>query len=183
MKIEKFKEQQRELFEQFGGSGEPKKPQKLFGGEKRFFLSVSRDTLLLALILSLMAALLFYATGVEIGRHRQKMLPVAEKKEAPPQPVVKQPIPAVVPVSPKPKTAPQPVLSGAYTIQVISYRQTGPAERTLGNLKKRGIPAFVVTGPGGAVAVCVGSFAKASEAQQQLKELKQLYPDCFLRKK
>ena len=194
MKIDHFKEQQRELFEEFKGEEAPKKPPKIFGREKRFLLSVSFDTLLLGIVLSLMTALLLYAVGVEIGRRQKRMLPVVEKREL--LPTVETKVPPAQPPqeTPKPKQVQQkpnlkpivqqPLLIGAYTIQVASYRQTGPAQKALEPLKKKGYGAFLLTDSGSAkIAVCVGNFAKAPEAQRQLKELKQMYPDCFVRKR
>ena len=165
MKIENIKEQQRELFEQFGRGETPKKPSKIFGREKRFLLSVSLDMLLLYFILSLMVALLLYAAGVEIGRRHQRIVPVVEKGQTAPivqpeiaPPVVSIPLPrskeapkpkqaqlARPPVSEPKKQKPvpqQPVPGAPYTIQVASYRQSGPAGKAVETLKKRGIPPF-----------------------------------------
>ena len=186
MKIENIKEQQRELFDQFEQGEAPRKASRIFGKEKRFSLSVSFDMLLLYLILSLMVALLVYAAGVEIGRRNQRMLPV--KASAIPLPRVKETqkpkrASAAFPAAPQAKPV-SPPPAGVYTIQVASYRQTGPAEKAMEALKQKGYAGFILTESGSdKIAVCVGNFAKVAEAQPKLKELKSLHPDCFVRKR
>ena len=199
MKIDKFTEQQRELFEQFEGA-EKKRPLRMFGKrEERFSFSVSLDTLLLSGALLLTIAVILYSVGVEIGREHQKTVPVlkqparAEVKQPPPTP---EPVPAP---SAKPAPAPKPLkatqkpavsppaqpppsLSGSYTIQILSFGQRRPAEKALETLRQRGYSGFLLTGPR-ATAVCVGNFARASDAQTQLRELQRLYPGSFVRKK
>ena len=190
MKIDHFKEQQRELFEEFKGEEAPKKPSKIFGRERRFLLSVSFDTLLLVVVLALMTALLLYAAGVEIGRRQGGLLPTVKTESSPMQPPKETPKPKQTQQKPslKPQEAKpvvqQPPLIGPYTIQVASYRQTGPAQKALEPLKKKGYAPFLLTDSGSAtIAVCVGNFAKVADAQQTLKELKRLYSDCFVRKR
>ena len=194
MKIEKFMEQQKELFDQFEGTEEKKKSLRGVTREERFSFSVSFDTLLLGGILLLMVSVLIYSTGVEIGRHHQKMLPVNPQGVSL-QSVAPPPVTVVLPASkpasqsvaktvekPTVKVVPKTEKGGGVTIQVLSYRQSQPAEQALSVLRKKGYAAFLLTTPQG-VVVCVGNFAKSSEAQPTLKELKALYPDCFVRKK
>ena len=193
MMIEKFTEQQKELFGQFEGTQEKRKSSKLLGKEERLSLSVSFDTLLLFGILLVMVCVLIYSTGVEIGRHHQKMLPVNEQKEAERKEkegaLLQSPesLPPSIPLQvskplPKPVEKKPAEKKGEYTIQVLSYRQSQPAEQALSTLRKKGFSAFFLTGPQG-IAVCVGNFTNSSEAQKTFKELKTLYPDCFIRKR
>jgi len=203
MKIEKFTEQQRELFEQFEGA-EKKKPLRMFGKrEERLSFSVSLDTLLLSGALLLTIAAVLYSVGVEIGREHQRMVPVLKqpatvevKPSLPtPEPVSApsaapsiKPAPAPKPLKATQKPAvsppaqPPPSLSGSYTIQILSFGQRRPAEKALETLRQRGYSGFLLTGPR-ATAVCVGNFARASDAQTQLRELQRLYPGSFVRKK
>jgi len=183
MKTEKFTERQKELFEEFEARRE-KKPLGALGDQPRklsFF--VSTDALLLVGILLLTAAIVVYAVGVEIGRRHHRMIPIVEdveKKEAvtplPSRPAVSlsQPSPTL---KAKGGTSPS---KGGYTIQVAHYRQSGPAQRTVEALRKKGYSAFLDTSSTG-VSVCVGEFKKNSEAQTSLSELRKLYPDAFVR--
>jgi cell division septation protein DedD len=100
-------------------------------------------------------------------------------------------MPAAVPVpepKPKPKPKPKPVKTAQsaskYTIQVATFGTGASAKKEMARLKKKGYRPFVINGlnrRGKFSKICVGSYESISDAAGDLKKLKKIYGDCFVR--
>lgn len=171
---------------------------------KKEGIVVPVDTSILLSVVFILLFALVFSWGVERGRNlaRENLPPEKEKTEAEQTekmkakpaslPETKQSLPEQTRETVKEKsepslaraserkTKPQPdkVL---YRIQVASFRTSSSAQKEAEKLKSRGFP--VNTNQSGNYAVVyVGNFKERSEAEAKLKKLKNLYPDCILRK-
>jgi len=90
----------------------------------------------------------------------------------------------VKPVAPKVKqSAAQP--HGVYAIQALSSKNKEMTEKEIAKLKKKGLPAYLVTmdleNKGVWYRIYVGKFAEKKQAENYLPTVKQIYGDCFIR--
>ncbi len=87
--------------------------------------------------------------------------------------------PAVPEPSPAAAVAPKP-----YAIQLYSFKDLGRAQATLEELKKKDLPAYLMTQDlkekGIWHKIWVGGYATRDEAAQGLVEMRKTYPDCFI---
>lgn len=68
-----------------------------------------------------------------------------------------------------------------YTIQVVSYRTQTQADKEASQLMRQGF-AVKVSPQGAYFVVCVGEYANRAEADKDLRALKKIYNDSYLRK-
>lgn len=68
-----------------------------------------------------------------------------------------------------------------YTVQAVAYRSQSRAQSEVAQLTQKGYAARMVV-QGTLYVVCVGEYAGRSEAQKDLRALKRIYPDSYLRK-
>ncbi|MFA5060463.1 MAG: SPOR domain-containing protein [Candidatus Omnitrophota bacterium] len=71
--------------------------------------------------------------------------------------------------------------SGAYTIQVASYKKIEVARREAGRLTGKGHDIFVLP-KGNYAIICVGKFSNEGQAKALLSKLRQTYKDCLVRR-
>ncbi len=92
-----------------------------------------------------------------------------------------QPAAAPRPTAP---TAPKSVAISPrkpYTVQAVAYRSQSRAQSEVAQLTQKGYAARMVV-QGTLYVVCVGEYSSRYEAQKDLRALKRIYPDSYLRK-
>jgi cell division septation protein DedD len=72
------------------------------------------------------------------------------------------------------------ILKDFYTVQVASFKQEKYAKQEAMNLKQKGYQIFVIP-KGQHSIVCVGRFAKKTEAVAMSGKLRRFYKDCVVR--
>ena len=72
--------------------------------------------------------------------------------------------------------------SGAYTVQVASYKFEGPAQRAADLLKQKGFKDVYVLPKGSYTIVCVGNFQRKEDSSDTRRQLKSLYRDSLVRR-
>lgn len=186
--------QQQELFDEFvvvkktrgrffGVLNKFNKP--IFQPHKITF-SVSRESLVIALIGLVLAMCVIFSVGVERGRGLGGA--VVEVPE-PVQPAVAVTVPAVVTAEvPKEVAAAKasaPKQTSAenkpYTIQVASYKTRDLAEKETSKLKASGYQADIIK-KGDYYVLCVGSFASKDAAKATFTAMNKKYKGCIIRK-
>jgi hypothetical protein len=151
------------------------------------------EKVILLVIGFLVCAAVAFSLGVEKGRHIAGIKGIPAVAKASPRPVAVKPVaakPATLrPLASRPATtqviARQPVqappVSGAYTIQLASYKSRDLAQQEADALKKKGLtPVFVSKGE--YVVLCVGNFVNKETAKSLLPALEKQYRDCFIRR-
>lgn len=68
-----------------------------------------------------------------------------------------------------------------YTVQVVAYRSQPRAQSEVAQLTQKGYAARMVV-QGALYVVCVGEYSSRYEAQKDLRALKRIYGDSYLRK-
>lgn len=68
-----------------------------------------------------------------------------------------------------------------YTVQAVAYRSQPRAQSEVAQLTQKGYAARMVV-QGSLFVVCVGEYSSRYEAQKDLRALKRIYPDSYLRK-
>jgi septal ring-binding cell division protein DamX len=92
----------------------------------------------------------------------------------------------------QPAAAPRPATTAApksvaisprkpYTVQAVAYRSQSRAQSEVAQLTQKGYAARMVV-QGALYVVCVGEYSSRYEAQKDLRALKRIYPDSYLRK-
>ncbi|MBI5150515.1 MAG: SPOR domain-containing protein [Candidatus Omnitrophica bacterium] len=161
-------------------------------------LTLSVENTIVLCIIFIMTVVLFFSFGVERGKRIVKSS-LAQAVEAPAKsPVaaaanVQIPAPAVVEKAIKPgmspgklapadaQAAPQKKESGAFTIQVASFKDRDSARKEAKVLKQKGYQIFVLP-KGSHSIVCVGKFVLRDEAREFSNNLKSRYNDCLVRR-
>ncbi len=72
--------------------------------------------------------------------------------------------------------------SGAYTVQVATYKNEGPAQRAADVLKQKGFKDVYVLPKGSYTIVCVGNFQRKEDSSDTRRQLKSLYRDSLVRR-
>lgn len=68
-----------------------------------------------------------------------------------------------------------------YTVQAVTYRSQSRAQSEVTQLTQKGYAARMIV-QGALYAVCVGEYSSRYEGQKDLRALKRIYPDSYLRK-
>lgn len=68
-----------------------------------------------------------------------------------------------------------------YTVQAVTYRSQPRAQSEVAQLTQKGYAARMVV-QGSLYVVCVGEYSSRDEAQKDLRALKRIYSDSYLRK-
>lgn len=157
-----------------------KKTKKKAFALTRIAISLSYENLIFLTIGSVMILMVSYSLGVERGKSltQVKIAAVeveAEEKETKEAPAEKSP-------EVQKKKIKTEVASGKYTIQVATLRRTNSVEQELKRLENRGYAPFVIN-RGKFSEICVGDYKDKDEAYIDLKRLKSLYVDCYMRNK
>lgn len=119
----------------------------------------------------------------------------ARAQFAPQTPVSARPTaPSARPAAPlaQPVQAPRPQAAVAakpvaisprkpYTVQAVAYRSQPRAQSEVAQLTQKGYAARMIV-QGQLYVVCVGEYSSRYEAQKDLRALKRIYPDSYLRK-
>lgn len=72
--------------------------------------------------------------------------------------------------------------SGAYTVQVATYKNERPAQRAADLLKQKGFKDVYVLPKGSYTIVCVGNFQRKEDSSDTRRQLKGLYRDSLVRR-
>ncbi len=73
-------------------------------------------------------------------------------------------------------------VSGAFTVQVASYKTQKPAQREADKLKEKGFKNVYVLPKGAYTIVCVGNFQSKADASDVQRQLKSRYQDFVVRR-
>jgi cell division protein FtsN len=103
--------------------------------------------------------------------------PVRTAPAVPAAPAVHYARPLAVPAVPK-TVAISP--RKPYTVQAVVYRNQSRAQSEVAQLTQKGYAARMVV-QGSLYVVCVGEYSSRYEAQKDLRALKRIYPDSYLR--
>jgi len=168
--------------------------------------TLSLENAIVASIMMVMAAVVFFSFGVEHGKQvsqyaaapQEIKLDVHKKNDIlSPSSNPKNTIFAIpmttapkagsstvvdeIPAANKPIIEVKPDISQPYTIQVASFKQQKYAKQEASLLEKIGYEAYVLL-KGSHSIVCVGKFSNKNEAERISKKLKQKYNDCLVRR-
>lgn len=164
--------------------------------KRRFVVNLSLDTLLLLGTAVVLLLVLIYSLGIEKGR---KMAHLKEKiiipsKESPSAAVIsdvtvnnlgtrEQKREERLSEDDREEKAEEKKENGTgkYTIQVGSYLKQGIAQVEAKKLKEKGYSTRI-SKKGKFQIILVGEFKDKSEAQKDMKALKERFKDCFLRR-
>lgn len=196
--IQRNHQAQFELFPGSAGGGpQPVSSQRLLKD-----LTLSVENIIVLCIAFVMVLVLFYSFGVEKGKRivRASAAVPALEEAAIPHPAVEQPAltaaeplkkteaPQETKTSIRPQTReveippPQEIVpSGAFTIQVASFKTQENANKEALRLKQKGYEIFILS-KGKHSIVCVGKFPRHDEAKGFLNKLKGRYNDCLVRR-
>jgi len=152
----------------------------------RFRITLRIDHLSVVAISALILYVLVFSFGVEKGKEmalneikaeKAKKMKMAEELQTV-QVGVEPPLPAAAPAPVAvPKPAPS-VLTGKYTIQLITFTSRPRAEEEVKKLKSKGQRAFVLPS-GKFFLICIDAFEEMKDAREKLAELQSegLAPD------
>jgi septal ring-binding cell division protein DamX len=166
-------------------------------------LTLSPENLIVLCILLVMSLVIFYSFGIERGKEVVNLSNVEDEKAIDlNKDAVEQPTEAQISSS-KENAIPstnieqkvieekyqiiespienQEKLEDIFTIQVASFKLEKNAQKEAERLKKIGYDIHVVT-KGNYSIVCVGKFAKRTEAKKFSNKLKYRYNDCLIRR-
>jgi len=175
------KDRQAEFFSNLSGaSGKPKKAKFRLG---RAALSLSYENIFLLTIGLIMLLIVCYSLGVERGRHLAQLKDEGikvEKKQAQETPTVDSQEPRKKRIRVKVAQIPQaPPKRSAY-IQVAAFRTEKYARKEMGRLQNKGYQPYLAQW-GRFKVVRVGGYKDKSEASEDLKKLRKIYGDCYVR--
>ncbi|UCB57393.1 MAG: SPOR domain-containing protein [Candidatus Omnitrophota bacterium] len=156
-----------------------KKTKKKAFALTRIAISLSYENLIFLAIGSVMILMVSYSLGVERGKGLNPVKTAIIKVEAEEEEIKETPTEKRPEAQKKIRIE---VASGKYTIQVATLRRTNSVEKELKRLENRGYAPFVIN-RGKFSEICVGDYKDKSEAYIDLKKLKSLYADCYMRNK
>lgn len=132
--------------------------------------------------------------GLQVQTALSQFIPKASNAAVRPAPAYQPPAPTDGQVRPKtaPAAAAPAVPASAsksvaipprkpYTVQVVAYRSQSRAQSEVAQLTQKGYAARMVV-QGELYVVCVGEYSSRYEAQKDLRALKRIYNDSYLRK-
>ncbi|UCD55238.1 MAG: SPOR domain-containing protein [Candidatus Omnitrophota bacterium] len=182
-------EYQKELFEEFKKEkGKLRKiADKITRRQPKLYIHISLENIVFAAIIGIMCIIVAFALGVEHGE-KQLLFEVRPRTILSEVEPVKAEEALVLEkesaVSEKEALIHDTDASGeknAFAIQLISYTQSGPAEKEKKRLLDKKIYAFII--PSGKwYQVCAGGYSDINEARKALEEFKEDYKGCFIRK-
>ncbi len=143
------------------------KPNKVKFRLSKVALSLSYENIFLLTIGLIMLLIVCYSLGVEKGKRfvQLKSEEIAIEQEQ------AQELPAVETEEPKQKKT---------YIQVASFRSEKYARKEIERLKNKGYQSYL-TQWGKFQVVCVGNYQDRKAAAEDLRKLKQIYGDCYVR--
>jgi len=158
--------------------------------ERNIIFTLTLDRLVFIMIGILMAMVVVYALGVEAGKSRpsgdvQPPPAAAPAAVVAPQAARVEPHPAAKAVPrPQPVKAIQPAKMSAksYTIVAATFTRKDNAAQEVARLRSQGFDASL-TQSDVYFQACVGAYAERSvpEAQRDLKNLKRVYKDAYIK--
>ena len=175
-------ETQKDFFDEIAEN--EKKKKSFFRSQefRKISFSSSFDALLLGFLILMMAIVIVYAIGVEVGnRERMRLTGQGSIKTAVTQTVLprkEESLPPITKVMPSPQKK-EP--TGKYTIQIASYTQRNAAEQALEKAKRESGGAEVFLIGTKQFALCVGSYETREAANRALSEFQKRYKDSFVR--
>ena len=178
----KPQESQQELFLEF--SKEPKKAEPflpLRKTQKPILISTHLEQLILAGILTILAACLVFFLGVLRGKSLSVSRPVPS---SPPMRVPARPVP-LLQKTPAPAVSTVPLLivpdsRKPYTIQLVTYKKKDYAENESALLRRQGFFSIIIPS-GEYYQVCAGQYANREESEKDKGMFSARYKGCFLR--
>lgn len=182
-----YKESQIDFLSQSAGQGADMAPPRYMAAR----ISLSLENLVIFAIAAIMVVIFSFSLGIERGK-RVALAPVssassdakdvaigsngAEKAE--------KVFEKIEPVSSGSvaKAGVADAISGAYTLQVASYKGLKSAQREAENLKKKGFDHVYVLPKGAYTIVCVGNFQNKEDASHIKRQLNNRYQGSVVRR-
>ncbi|MBI4432613.1 MAG: SPOR domain-containing protein [Candidatus Omnitrophica bacterium] len=155
--------------------------------QKPILLNTTLEQIILAGIVFILAACLFFFLGVLRGKALRQQVPAPSG--------IAQPVSTTGPIR-RAVTAPTKALQPAaqtpgiiiddakkpYTIQLVTHRKKELAEREAAMIRRVGFFSLIIpSGP--YFQVCAGQYATKEEAARDLRTFVAKYKDCFLRRR
>lgn len=176
-------EYQRELFEEFGEKkGKFKRiADRITERQQKFYLRISLENIVFAVIIAVMCIIIAFAMGVERGKRAlsgaAQQIPEQQKEVTLAPAAEETGVTAVGIMAAEPEKA-----AGTYTIQLISYKKKSLAEKEKRKLSDENIEAFVIRS-GEWFQVCAGGYGDIKDAKAALRIFSKEYKGCFIRKR
>jgi septal ring-binding cell division protein DamX len=180
---------QKELFEEFGSTEKRRYPKNAFQQKSKRTITLLYEHLVFVAIGIIVFSIIIFSLGVERGKSislRRGSFAAKEREGAVKVRLAKVLKPAEETVIeeekdsvPSHKYEKEPV--SGYTVQVASYTSEGFAKRWVGKLQSEGYEAFTLQ-KGSYYIMCIGKFRDKKSAVSEMKKLRKLYSDCFVRK-
>lgn len=172
---------QKELFEEFAGTGKKKHAKGVIYPKIKKSFNLSYEHIVFIFIGIIIACVVSFSLGVEKGKsikakkaeaitEEEIRIPAAHTAET----VVEEPA-IEIPVEPEKEEGP------VYTVRVASYFKESTAEKEMELLKGKGIDSFTYQS-GRYYVVCVGRFEDKKKARSEQRKLLKSYPDCYVKK-
>lgn len=157
-----------ELFEDFSEPRQPKlRFRKKFWPQQKMTLVLPYERAIFGLIALIMVLLIAFALGMERGRHTYGYI----ARESPIK-IEHAPIELV--------TEKKEEKLGFFTIQVATFTKQDLAQLEKERLIKGGFDASLAKSDK-YIQICVGHFKSKKDAEGELKRLKAMYKDCYIR--
>jgi septal ring-binding cell division protein DamX len=175
--MENKREEQHELFQEFTRPSRGiRRIRERYSTRRTPFIAISIEHAVFAGIAIILAIVIFFSLGVERGKQLGKIKAATRTRRLPQ---------ASAPVSGPgggrdAHSHERRGESGAYTVQIVTYKNESAANRKIVALKKEGLRAFIIPKKG-LFQVCVGTYGTSREAVGALKKLRSQYKDCFVR--
>jgi len=181
---------QKELFEEFE---KPKKPFSRFSNifprsdtQRHFAITLTLEKTVLVTIGIIMAMVIVYALGVEMGKStvKDKSLLNINNKRRSYKPAERLPIkekrpPAMTKRGALDARAAMPGSGRPYTITAVTFKNKDVAAEEAGRLKKEGFDAFVKQS-GKYFLVCIGAYSGKDSAKTVLRKVRRKYRDAYI---
>jgi hypothetical protein len=187
--MDKNRQVQKELFEDFVSHGKTKHPKGLFNQKPKFSVVLYFEHIIFIAIGFVVLSALIFSIGVERGKsliQAPRLVDIQDKinseliQEAPKDITVNEQE-SIQRVEEIPSEAVSSEVVTAYTVQIASYTKKDTAEAYADRLKEQGLDAFTLE-KGDYYIVCIGRFADKQKAESEMKTLRRTYHDCLVRK-
>jgi len=188
-----YKESQIDFLSHVGGKAEePARPRYMAAQ-----MSLSLENLVIFAIVAIMVVIFSFSLGIERGKgvaSTATQAPVSDDKadvtevsgsgKADTQKIkAVTSVAKVKPVAPAPAVAnAKPAVTGAYTLQVASYKGIKSAQREAEKLKQKGFDNVYVLPKGTYTIVCVGNFQNKEDASDVKRQLNNRYQGSVVRR-
>jgi cell division septation protein DedD len=175
--MENKREEQRELFQEFTRPSRGiRRIRERYIAQRAPFVAISIEHAVFGGIAVVLAIVIVFSLGVERGKQLGKIKAATGEKRIV---QVHEPGTSIEEDRDAQRTQREED-TGAYTVQIVTYKSESVANRKIRALKQEGLRAFIIPKEG-LFQVCVGTYGTSKEATGALKKLRSQYQDCFVR--